>query len=342
MKRLLLLPLLMLALAAAGLGHDGQQTADKGPFRRQQLTPNTYILYGRGGNIGFIVTKDGAIVIDDQFEDVAPSIVTEIKSVTAQPVKFLINTHHHGDHTGGNATFLKIAYIIAHENVRKNMLHQPGQTIANLTAAIAREEKGLPQLEQTDAAKAEESKKRIQAMRDQIEKAKALKLEDIPAPNITFQKEVRLYIGGEEVQVFHVKRGHTDGDSIIYFPNQKVAHMGDLCFNQVIPFIDRPGGADTREWIETLDAVLSRVDPQSQFIPGHGEVTDAAGLRAYRQYLSDLRAAVAGALQRNPALTRDDALKQINLDQYRSFGGYDQRFASNVGVVYDEMKAVHK
>lgn len=342
MKQLLQLPVVILTLAAAGLAHDGTQTADKGPFRRQQLTANTAVLYGRGGNIGFIVTKDGVIVIDDQFADIAPSIVTEIKSVTDQPVKFLINTHHHGDHTGGNATFLKIAYILAHENVRTNMLHQPEQTIANLTAAIEREEKAAADLKQTDPSKAAESEKRIQTMRDQLDKAKAIKPEDIPAPNITFQKEVRLYIGNEEVQVFHVKRGHTNGDSIVYFPGQKVVHMGDLFFNNVIPFIDRPGGGDTGEWIQTLDAALARVDPQAKFIPGHGEVTDAAGLRAFRQYLVDLRAAVADALEKNPDLAKDAAMKQIKLDQYKSFSGYDQRFALNVGVVYDEMKAAKK
>lgn len=339
MKRLFLSALFTFALAAAGFGHDGQQTADKGPFTREQLTSNTYVLYGRGGNIGFVVTKDGTIVIDDQFAPVAPGILAEIKSVTDQPVKFLINTHHHGDHTGGNATFLKIAYIIAHENVRKHMLEAPAEAMKSLPVQIATAEKQISEAEKTNPSGVEQLKRNLDTLKTNLAAAVAAKAEEIPAPNITFRSEIHLYIGGEETRVFHIKRGHTDGDSVIYFPNQKVVHMGDLYFNETIPVIDRAHGADTGEWIETIDGVLSAAGDNNKFIPGHGQTSDVAGLRRFRQYLFDLRTAVASALKQNPALTREDAVKQIKLDQYSSFNGYSQRFGGNVGVVYDEMRA---
>jgi cyclase len=323
----------------AAAAHDGNPVQDKGPFTLKKLTDNVYVLYGRGGNVGFAVTDDGVVVIDDQFENLAPGIAEQIKSVTSRPIRFLINTHHHGDHTGGNGFFIKMATIVAHDNVRKHMLAQPQETMQNaprrieaLTAQIAQLEKEDPQ------------SKNLQTLRDQLkqvqqslETARSMKMGDIPAPNLTFDREIRMYLGAEEVQVFHVKRGHTDGDSIIYFPRSKVVHMGDLFFNKVIPVIDRAHGASVAEWIETIDIVAARVDPSSQFIPGHGEVATVTELKALKQYFLELRAAVKKAL--DAGVTREQAVKDVKLPQYAQYTGYEQRLPSNVGVVYDELKA---
>ena len=112
--------------------------------------------------------------------------------------------------------------------------------------------------------------------------------------------------------------------------------MGDLFFNKVIPVIDRAHGASTAEWTETIDAVIARVDPACQFIPGHGEVTNLADLKVFKQYLLDLRAAVKKAVDQG--LSREQAIKDVKLDQYSKYTGYEQRFPGNVGTVYDEMK----
>ena len=341
MKKLVPITLVISALfliCGMAFAHDPVTPQDKGPFTLKKLTDDTFALYGRGGNIGFAVTDEGVVVIDDQFADLAPGIAEQIKSVTPKPIRFLINTHHHGDHTGGNGFFIKMATIVAHDNVRKHMLSAPQETIANAPRQIETLQARLDKLEKDDP-----QSKDLPALRQQLETAKknlesarSIKPSDIPAPNITFNQELRMYLGGREIQVFHLKRGHTDGDSIIYFPQSKVVHMGDLFFNKVIPVIDRAHGASTVEWTETIDAVVARVDPASQIIPGHGEVTNIADLKAFKQYLLDLRAAVKKAVDQG--MTREQAVKEVKIEQYSKYTGYEQRFPGNVGTVYDEMK----
>ena len=329
----------LLLISVSGYSHDGTPLQDKGPFTLKKLTDDTYALYGRGGNIGFIVTSEGVVVIDDQFANLAPSVDEQIKSVTKQPIRFLINTHHHGDHTGGNGYFIKMATIIAHDNVRKHMLAQPQETIANTPRQIERLESQIAQMEKNDPQSEQLARMRQQLdnAKQTLESARNMKVSDIPAPNLTFAREIKIHLGGKEIQSFHVKRGHTDGDSIIYIPQDKVVHMGDLFFYKVIPVIDRAHGASTAEWMETIDAVVARVDPASQVIPGHGEVTTVGELKAFKQYFMDLRAAVKKAI--GEGKSREQAMKDVKLEQYGSYTGYAQRFPGNVGTVYDEMSS---
>ena len=340
MKKLSQATLVATLICICGLAyaHDPAAPQDKGPFTLKKLAADTYVLYGRGGNIGFSATDEGVVVIDDQFADLAPGIAEQIRSVTARPVRFLINTHHHGDHTGGNGYFIKMTTIVAHDNVRKHMLEAPQETIANAPRQIEGLQSRIDKLEKDDPQSKDLAglRQQLDSAKKGLESARSMKISDIPAPNITFDREIRMYVGGREVQVFHLKRGHTDGDSIVYFPQSKVVHMGDLFFNKVIPVIDRAHGASTAEWTETIDAVIARVDPACQFIPGHGEVTNVADLKAFKQYLLDLRAAVKKAIDQG--MTREQALKEVKLEQYSKHTGYEQRFSGNVGTVYDEMK----
>ncbi len=333
-----LIALTLICACSLTYAHDPAAPQDKGPFTLKKLAEDTYVLYGRGGNIGFAVTDEGVVVIDDQFADLAPGIAEQIRAVTAKPIRFLINTHHHGDHTGGNGFFIKMATIIAHDNVRKHMLEAPQELVASAPAQIQTLEGRIATLEKDDPQSKDLAGLRTQldTAKKSLESARSMRIADIPAPNITFDHELRMYLGGREVQVFHIKRGHTDGDSIIYFPQSKIVHMGDLFFNKVIPFIDTAHGGSTAEWTETIDAVVARVDPACQFIPGHGEVSTVADLKAFKQYLVDLRSAVKKAIDQG--MTREQAVKEVKLDQYAKFNGYEQRFAGNVGTVYDEMK----
>lgn len=340
MTRITSVALILIVLIACGsvFAHDAT-SQDKGPFTLKKLADDTYVLYGRGGNIGFVVTDEGVVVVDDQFADLAPGIADQIKSVSTKPVRFLINTHHHGDHTGGNGFFIKTTTIVAHDNVRKHMLAGPQETVANAPRQIEALEKRITTLEKDDPQSKDLAglRQQVENTKRALETARTIKIAEIPAPNITFDRELRMYLGGREIQVFHLKRGHTDGDSIIYFPHSKVVHMGDLFFNKVIPVIDRAHGASTLEWTETIDAVIARVDPSSQFIPGHGEVTTADDLKAFKQYLLDLRAAVKKAVDQG--MTREQATKEVRLAQYAKYASYEQRFPGNVGTVYDEIKA---
>src|SRR5882724_916186 len=339
MSKVLMFLIAAFVLVIAVTAHDGVHSqTDKGPFTIVKTSDKTYALFGRGGNVGIIVTDEGVVAIDDQFKELGAGIVDQVKKVSPNQIRFLINTHHHGDHTGSNDTFIKLATIIAHDNVRKHMLEQPSLVISRNTKLVQDAEKRLPQLQKDKPEDATKLQTQIDGWKKAIAQAEATKPEDIPAPNLTFSSEVRLYLGGEEIQVFHIKRGHTDGDSVIYLPKQKYLHMGDLYFNGVIPFIDAAGGANSGEWIETLDAVLARVSPDVQVVPGHGKVSNLDGLRAYRKYLVDLRTAVKKAV--DAGMSREDAIKNVQLPEYSSFDGYKDRFGpANVAVVYDEMKS---
>ena len=272
------------------MGHAGQP-AKSDTYTLQQLAPDLYLLLGgRGGNVAFRVAERGVLVIDDQFADLAPQIKKNIEQVTDKPIRYLINTHHHGDHTGGNAFFLGYTDIIAHHNVRRNLL----------------------ELRPRGAA-----------------------VEDVAAPTVTFERELRLYLDEKPIEVFHLARGHTNGDSVVYFPSEKVIHMGDLYFNGLHPYIDRGAGASTREWIQFLSQVLQKVAPETQFIPGHGPVSDAEGLKVFRDYLKELRSKVAEAMAAGK--TRQEAIDSITIEISEKWP--PPRGKDNIGIVYDELKA---
>ena len=326
--------LLLGIIGTSALAHNGRRVPLQ-VLRTQKLTDSTYVLIGRGGNVSFTITDDGVIVVDDKFEDVAQEIIAEIKKVTDKPIRFLINTHHHQDHTGGNRTFVKIATSIAHHNVRKNLVLTRDQALRTLPERIAQLERQLAEAERNNSPQTAQVRTQLVNARNALASAEQVRIEEIQ-PMLTFDSEVRLHLGDEEVHVFHTKRGHTDGDSVIYFSRQKVLHMGDLFVNGTFPFIDVNGGGSSREWIETLEAVLGRIDPSTRVIPGHGEVGTVAQLREFKQYLSDLRAAVREAIEKG--LTKEQALSSITLDKYRWTAGF-QSLQTNISTVYDEIKS---
>jgi glyoxylase-like metal-dependent hydrolase (beta-lactamase superfamily II) len=292
-------------------------------FKLKPLAGNVYALYGRGGNVGFFVGPDAVLVIDSQFKDIAPGIVDQIKSVTSKPIKFLVNTHHHGDHVGGNEVFKQFAMILAHDNVRTRMLASPVDIQRDYPKMLEDAKK---------AGNADQAK----FFADQIEWAKKVKVEDIPAPVLTFDSEFRIHMGDETVQVWHLPPAHTDGDSVIYFEKAKVLHMGDDFFNKVIPFIDVSSGGSARGYLAALDKVVARVPADATVIPGHGEVTDVAGLKAFRQYIADLVDTAQKA--KSAGKSKDDFLKEVDLPAYQGYSGYKDRLKQNAAAAYDEAK----
>ena len=303
----------------AGAEHHDRQPADI--FRVKPLSGGVYALYGRGGNIGFFVGPDAVLVVDSQFKDIAPGIVAEIRRVSDKPIKFLLNTHHHGDHVGGNEIFRRFAMIVAHDNVRKRMLASPADILRDYPA-------------QLEAARKAGNEQAVKALSEQIEWAKKVKVEEIPAPIMTFDSELRIHIGDETIQVWHLPPAHTDGDSVVYFEKAKVLHMGDDLFNKVIPFIDIAGGGSVKGYLAALDRVVARVPGDAVVIPGHGEITDVAGIKAFRQYIADLLAAAQKA--RAAGKSKEDFVKDVDLPAYKDFQGYKDRFKANAGSAYDE------
>ena len=293
-------------------------------FRVQPLGNDVYALYGRGGNVGFFVGPDAVTVIDSQFKDVAPGIVSEIKKVTDKPIKFLINTHFHGDHVGGNEVFRNFAMIIAQDNVRTRMLASPETIKKEYPARLQK-------------AKQEGNDAMAKFLQEQIEWANKVKVEEIAAPVLTYDSELRIHPGGgETIQIWHLPPAHTDGDSVVFFEKAKVLHMGDDFFNKVIPFIDVSGGGSAKGYLAALDKVIAKVPADAKIIPGHGEVTDLAGLRAFRQYIADVLDAAGKA--KAAGKSKEDFVKDVDLPAYKDFGGYKDRFKDNAATAYDESR----
>jgi len=273
--------------------------------------------------VGFFVGPDAVLVVDSQFKELAPGIVERIRKVSDKPIKFLLNTHHHGDHVGGNEVFRQFAMIVAHDNVRTRMLASPTDIQRDYPARLEEAKKS------GDAGMAK-------FYADQIAWAKIVKIEDIAAPVMTFDSQLTIHIGDETIRVWHLPPAHTDGDSVVYFEKANVLHMGDDFFNQVIPFVDVSSGGSVAGYVAAIDKAVSKVPANVVVIPGHGEVSDAAGLKTHRQYFVDLLDAAKKA--RAAGVSREKFLQDVDLPAYKAWNGYKDRFKANAGSAWDEAK----
>ncbi len=211
-----------------------------------------YMLTGRGGNIGLSVGADGTFLVDDQYAPLTEKIEAAIRKVAQDPVRFLVNTHWHGDHTGGNENFgKKGSIVVAHQNVRKRMSVEQVREILRT---------------------------------DPIPKAPAAAL-----PRITFTEEVTFHWNGDAIRAFHVPAAHTDGDVILHFEKADVFHTGDAIVNGRYPFIDVDSGGNLNGIIAAADKVLSLSKATTKIIPGHGALASPDDVRAYRDMLVTAR-----------------------------------------------------
>ncbi len=242
---------LCLAAAPAAMA---QQDFSKVEIKAEKLNDTTWMLVGAGGNMGLSVGEDAVFLIDDQFAPLAPKIKAAVAAITKKPVQFLLNTHFHFDHTGGNEAFGKAgALIVAHDNVRKRM------TTDQLISFVG-------------------------ASSRQAASPKAA------LPVITVPGDISFHINGEEVQAFHVPRAHTDGDLIVHFKGGNVVHMGDVFFNGSYPFIDTSSGGTVPGVVAAFDRVLALADDKTKIIPGHGPLANKAALQATRDMLATVMA----------------------------------------------------
>jgi cyclase len=234
--------LALAAIAAAAIPFAASQQPTGEPFSTEirKIKDGLYVIPGydgavTGGNVAVRVTSEGTIIVDDRLPPSSAEIASKVKSVTPQPIKYVLSTHGHGDHTGGHPEFIKVAEIIAHRNNRANMLRSR-----------------------------------------------------LPAPpRVVFSDQAAVFLGGVEVQAIHMGRGHTNGDAVIYFPDLRTVHTGDLVVwgkrtdgSTLTPFVDRASGGSLVEWITTLDGVL-KLDFDTA-IPGHGPVLTKENIRSFR------------------------------------------------------------
>ena len=251
MRRVLTFVIALYSVAAFA-----QQDFSKVEVKATKVAGTVYMLTGVGGNIGASVGDDGIVVIDDQFAALAPKIVQALNAITDKPIKFIINTHYHGDHTGGNEIFARSGTIIAHDNVRKRL--------AAGSSARGRATPAAPR---------------------------------IALPVVTFNDTATIHVNGEDIRAVHFPHGHTDGDAVIYFSQSNVVHMGDDFFNGHFPFIDTENGGSAKGMIANVDKVLSTLPDDVKVIPGHGELSDKAGLRRFVDMLRGTSGAVEKAMK---------------------------------------------
>jgi cyclase len=241
-----------------------QQDFSKVEIQTEKLSDSVYMMVGAGGNLGVSVGEDGVFLVDSQFAPLTPKIQAAIAKVSAKPVRFLLNTHWHFDHTGGNENLGKAgAVIIAQENVRKRL------STEGFIAFLGMKTKPEPK---------------------------------IALPIVTFTSDLTFQLNGEEVHVFHAARAHTDGDTIVHFVNSDVVHMGDTFFNKLYPFIDTSSGGSVAGVLAASDRVLRIVSDKTKIIPGHGPLASKADLKAYRDMLASVSGRVASDVKRGKKL----------------------------------------
>ena len=252
------------------------QGMDDVQIQTTDLGNGVYMLVGQGGNIGLSVGEDGVFVIDDQFAPLTDKILAAIAAVSDEPVRFVFNTHWHGDHTGGNENMGATgALIVAHENVRERMsteqvLERIGRPVSTTPASP-----------------------------------------DGALPVVTFTEDVSFHINGDELHAFHVSNAHTDGDAIVHFVRANVVHMGDTFFRDRFPFIDTASGGSIDGVIGAAGQALAVMDAETQVIPGHGGLSGREDLRAYRDALRTMRNAVATLMERGMSLDQIQAARPI-------------------------------
>jgi glyoxylase-like metal-dependent hydrolase (beta-lactamase superfamily II) len=289
-----------------------------------------------GGNVAFLVTPEGVLVVDSGTSPEAGQLVMdEIATKTDRPVKYLILTHYHGDHTFGLQSFPPSTVIIAQQNTADNMRSLNGPRIQGML------EKRLPEMIAAQKLKVEElRKKKSKNLKQEEGRLREIeaRLEELQGfrfvfPAVTFQTKLTVFLGGQEVEVVHFGRGHTDGDAVVSFPGLKVAHMGDLFFNSSLPYIGAEAGADTANWLATLQRVAGW--GVETFIPGHGPVSDREGLLRSAAYLADLRRVVQEAVATGQTL---EQVKKLPLPAAWKDMRWAESFPQNLEAVYNELK----
>jgi glyoxylase-like metal-dependent hydrolase (beta-lactamase superfamily II) len=274
-----------------------QPDFSKVEIKTTHVAGSVYMLEGSGGNIAASVGDDGIVLVDAEFAPLVPKIKAALAKISPKPVRFLINTHWHFDHVGGNAGMAAdTATILAHENVRKRM-----QTGAEMFGT-------------------------------KIEPAEPRAL-----PILTFQEGVSLWLNGEPVKALHVRPGHTDGDTVVFFTKSNVVHLGDDFVTYGFPFVDLNSGGTVRGMIAALDELIPQIPADAKIIPGHGPVSTLADVKKFRGTLEEIVALVARNLKSGK--TVEQMQKENVLAPYAAWGAGFQKADQFLATVVKDLKS---
>ena len=289
----------VIALGAVSAYAQGAPDFSKVQIKANKVTDKFYTLDGQGGTIGVLFGPDGVFMVDTQFAPLSDKIVAAIKQLTPQPIKFVVNTHVHGDHTGGDENFGKLgATIISREELRYRLAHPNPQ--ANGTPGVATAAVGLPKQ--------------------------------------TYRGLLTLHMNGEEIQMIAIPRAHTDGDTMVYFPGLDVIMTGDFYRTVQYPNIDRANGGSLQGLVDGLGNVIGHAGPNTKIIPGHGPTVDRNAVAAHRDIVLMVRDRVGRLLAQGKSEDEVVAAKvTADLDpKVQEVGMTGDRF---VRQVYAELKA---
>ena len=238
--------LLLMVLCVFAATAYAQTDFSKVQMKATKVAGNVYMLEGAGGNIGVSVGDDGLLIVDDQFAPLADKIRAALKGIADKKLKFILNTHWHGDHTGGNASFGPEATIIAHDNVRKRLATEQKSTVFNSTTPASPKE---------------------------------------ALPVITFDQSLSVHFNGEDIRAIHFPHGHTDGDSVIFFSASNVVHLGDDFFAGRFPFVDLESGGSVEGLVKNIGELVNKIPADAKLIPGHGPISTLDDLKSYYRML---------------------------------------------------------
>lgn len=221
---------------------------DKKTFKAKQIQPGLTLLQGRGGNIAVSQGNDGLLMIDDDYPDMSDALKQQLQKLGGvDQLKFILNTHWHGDHTGGNANLGKGVHIVAHNNVRKRLSSKQEVPLFKMVSE--------PQPEHA-------------------------------LPNLTYPESMVIHFNGDTLTLEHYPSGHTDGDTVIFFEKANVVHMGDLMFYPMFPFVDIHNGGNAIAYANNVGRIVKKINDDTVVIPGHGPLTDKKGLVSFHKMLT--------------------------------------------------------
>lgn len=266
MKLILLVVFLLVAVPVKAQ----QPDFSKVEMKATKVAGNVYMLEGAGGNIGVSVGEDGILIVDDQFAPLADKIRASLKTLGQGKLRFILNTHWHGDHTGGNVAFGPEAPIIAHDNVRKRLSTEHRSEFFKSTTPASPKE---------------------------------------ALPVITFDQSLSVHFNGEEIRVIHFPHGHTDGDSVIFFTNSNVVHLGDDFFSGRFPFVDLESGGSVEGLTKNVGELITKIPAGAKLIPGHGPISNLDDFKAYHRMLVE-----------TTGIVRQKIAAKKTLDQIKSEG----------------------
>ncbi len=302
------------------------------------LTPDLFLITGlpNAGQVVFLKTSEGVLVVDsgDSPEN-GKAIVDKIRSVTGQPIRYVVLTQYHGDHTFGLQSFPQEAVVIGQDKISENIRDFSKSDLDDYLQnraprRLAQLRKEVDSLRASASPELGKKEEELKGAQERYDRARIIKL---VYPQLTFDRELTIHLGGETVRVLYPGPSHTSCSVVVHFVDQKVLHAGDLFFHGLLPFIDGPAGSNTANWIAALEGYM-RLD-LDQVVPGHGEVTGKESLRQQIDLLTDLRQEVKTAMAEGRSLV--EMKKTILLPKWKEFG-YRDVLPIDIEAVYGEMK----